>query len=680
MVLNSIVIGIILYLGFKIIGNGFKQLFSLNDSFLDTIVGFIVYFGIVQCLVYILNICNISSKLCAILFMGILILLICISLSKIKSLINKNTLFIILITIVISIVLTLRSGNYTVGSTSDSVFYMSMVNENAFSSVWTPLSYYKGALLHHFNGYYDFQSFYHFFAYIIKFYAQIFNEISYVPIYIYSALYLLIATSIDTLSQLFILVFKKNKWVAIIGLLLVICFNDTSWHLLYGYFGHSWRTLILSITFITIYKYLKTNDNKYLILLFLCTNTLIAVMSSALFVNVFIFISLFIIIFAYRNKNSILKCWICFLPTFIYLVTFIISQYYLSNFYYLLAIILFIILGLLILLLANFDNKIKTILSSCLIVICFIAMSLYGLFGHPKFGYSYFFGYYNNELSVPYFGYYNISLIITNILWQVGSIVFLIKNKLLLKTDIFKFLAIIIILFINPFVSPFIMSFLTSTVIYRSYEILINYYTCFLMASGIVYLIEYISKNKKIKQFLYVIIALIMFYPILTNFNNNPFYYDLDEKIDFTYRIPQAELEADLQVAKIANDSYERIKVVSQAPYTKGLVKNIELLYDINYTRSFCKSCNVLEESINAPSALHNLFMLRDYADQQIYSDTIDWDNACAVQYDSNYKILLLSKGQTKLKEDYYDEIWHDMRACNDVIYEGESYVVMEYR
>ena len=77
---------------------------------------------------------------------------------------------------------------------------------------------------------------------------------------------------------------------------------------------------------------------------------------------------------------------------------------------------------------------------------------------------------------------------------------------------------------------------------------------------------------------------------------------------------------------------------------------------------------------------MHNLFMIRDFADQAIYAEPIDWDNACSIEFESNYKILLLDRGQTKLKDGVYVEIWQDMRACNETVYEGDDFVVLQWR
>lgn len=682
MAINGFLIGICLFFIFKLIGYGFNLTIFKNNWLVNGFLGVSIYFGILQFSVYVTNLLKIPTKFVSLFYFFVLLVLVCFCFYRFFKNdihLNKSSGIVTVLTIILTFLLVIRSGSFTIGSTSDSAFYMSMVNENAFTTSWQPFAYYSGTPLIRFNPYYDYQFFYHFFSCIEKFYAQFFNEISYVPIYVWSALTCYIALMIDSALYLFTKVFKINKVVAFLGLMLLVTFNTASWHLLYGYFGHSWRVGLLSILVIAFYLYLKTDERKWLVLISLSSSALISVMSSALFVNGFILIAFILVILANREKFDWYDL-IVFLPTYLYLIVYVLDSSYLS--YKLIPVFLgaFVMLSFVYYLLFKITVGGRRKIAFGFVGLLFVLMTAYGLIAKPQFSYSYFFGNYNNELSVPYFGFNNISLIITNVLWISGAIgaLYLYRNKM--GSQFVDFILISVVLFINPLVIGFVTQFLTKVVYYRYLETFINYYSVFFFAFGIHGLFTQFIKSTYVCNSLTIGGSLLLVLPSFTNYNNNPFYYDLDEPIDYTYRVPVSELEADLVLQEKASESPLRLNIVAQSQFTKAIVRNVRLIYDVNYTRSFCKMCNANGMPTSAPDEMYNLFMMRDFADQPIYQETINWDNACNAQFESNTKLLLIDKGQTKLKDGVYVQIWLDMRACNDVIFENDQFVVLEFR
>lgn len=682
MAINGFLIGIVLIFIFKLIGYGFNLTVFKNNWLVNGFLGVSIYFGILQFSVYVTNLLKIPTKFVSLFYLFVLLVLVFFCFYRIyKNGIhfNKSVGIVTVLTIILTFLLVIRSGSFTIGSTSDSAFYMSMVNENAFTTYWQPFAYYSGFALERFNPYYDYQLFYHFFSCLEKLYAQFFTEVSYVPIYVWSALTCYIALLIDSALYLFTKVFKINKVVAILGLMLLVSFNTASWHLLYGYFGHSWRVGLLSILVIAFYLYLKTDERKWLVLISLSSSALISVMSSALFVNGFILIAFILVILANREKFDWYDL-IVFLPTYLYLIVYVLDSSYLS--YKLIPVFLgaFVILSFVYYLMFKITVGGRRKIAFGFVGLLFVLMTAYGLIAKPQFSYSYFFGNYNNELSVPYFGFNNISLIITNVLWISGAIgaLYLYRNKM--GSQFVDFILISVVLFINPLVIGFVTQFLTKVVYYRYLETFINYYSVFFFAFGIHGLFTQFIKSTYVCNSLTIGGSLLLVLPSFTNYNNNPFYYDLDEPIDYTYRVPVSELEADLVLQEKASESPLRLNIVAQSQFTKAIVRNVRLLYDVNYTRSFCKMCNANGMPTSAPDEMYNLFMMRDFADQPIYQETINWDNACNAQFESNTKLLLIDKGQTKLKDGVYVQIWLDMRACNDVIFENDQFVVLEFR
>lgn len=677
MAINALLIGIILYLMFKSIGYAFNATF-LNDKLIaNSILGFILYFGFMQFFVYFTTFLHVPSKYMTLIYLGILGLLLIGSFLKYRFKLNFQTIFTIIFTLVVTYLLVIRSGNYTLGETSDSVFYMSMVNENAFKAAWTPMAYYSGIEYVTFNPVYDFQSLYHFFAYLVKLYSQFFTEISYAPVYVYTGLSLIIAITIDTALSLFFAFYQKNKLGSLIGLFLLVTFNATSWVTLYGYIGVSWKMIVISIEVFAIYRYFYTNNNRYLILLFLGSNALIACLSSALFINGFIMIAFLLAVLMSDKKNHL--CFLTMFPTYLYLVTYFSNYKFTPIVYPLLVGLFFVIYGCFIL----FDKLslvIKQRIIYAVIILCVCLMIPFTFHKNIPFGLMSFFGKYSNEMGVPVFAFHKLSYAITNIIWIIGALSYYLFNIKTINKSFQSFNLIYIVLFVNPFTVSFLSKIFTLMVHYRCFDVVLNFYTLMAAGCGLALLFNKSKANIYFESVVTGCVCVVLCYPMFVNFNDSPYSNELIEPIDSTYRIPVAELEADLQVAQIAHNSEIRINTIAQTAYTKAIVRNIRLLYDVNYTRSFCKTCNALEGEVHAPSELHNLFMERDFADQPIFTDPINWDNACNLLFEKDYKLMILNKEQTKLKDSIYVQIWLDMRACNNPVYENDQYVVMRYR
>lgn len=685
MAIISALIALTLYLVLLVIGKGVAVRFRLSKWFDSPLTAFLIWLGMLQIFTYLTNALCIPTSICAVLFF---VLLACLflgfGLTGVRNLRLKDGA-IVAVAIAFTVVILLVGTQYSLGSTSDSAFYMSMVNENAFNHHWMPYIYYVGEPLSKMDPLYDYQAFYHLFAYIIKFYAQIFSEISYAPVYVWCAQALYLLLFADFVTRLFDAFRRKSLLAAIIGLLFILAWNSTSWYLVYGYFGHSWRTLGITMMILCLLKGLKENSDKYFVLLGLFASAEIGLMSSALFVNVFFYVALWITLLL-RNEPKLIKLsYFSFITTYFYLIVYFVESFYWSDwikFGIVIALLIVYLVGYVVvcLLFKLLKDNVNRFGKTALVVL-FISFVGFGLFGNSQYGMDFFFATFTNQLSVPYFNFDTVTELVCNGLWIIASVgVFLLCRPIMKRSFLVLFYIVLITLFINPLVTPFVTTFLTSLVYYRSFELIFNFLFCFLLGFGMAYLIDNFKSSKIVKSIAIGLTACGLCFVIRSRFQNNPFYYDLDEPIDPVFRIPVSELEAELAVAQIAHNSPVRLNTVSQAPFTKAIVRNINLLYGVNHTRSFCRLCNVNEYTVHAPSLMHNLFMIRDYADQAIYAEPIDWDNACAIEFESNYKILLLDRGQTKLKDGVYVEIWQDMRACNETVYEGDDFVVLQWR
>lgn len=686
MAIISTCIAIILYLLFYLSSHGVSNRFHTVNRFDLPVTIFLLWLGILQMVTYLTNALKIPSSICAVVYIGLFVVIVLyfVRIKWIK--LTKADGITILITIIITLLLLYRSSYYSLGSTSDSAFYMSMVNENAFNHHWQPFMYYVGQPLLKMDPLYDYQAFYHLFAYILKFYAQVFSEASYAPVYVWCAQALYLLLFVDTILRIGHWIWEKNRLVAIFGVAFILCWNTTTWHFVYGYFGHSWRTLAITMMILAFGYGLKSKRWIYFVFFSIFSSALIGLMSSGLFVNIFLFVAIWFGLII-RKEHRLLKwSYLAFFPTYCYLIVYFVESVYWTDwikFTMIIAALVLFAIGYLVLSLLCRMVK-PTLLRNTailMVIVLFSGFFIYGLFGQSTYGFDFFFSPFTNQMSVPYFYFGSLEQIICNVIWIIGAVGFIIKNQQRLKQSTFALVfVVLVVLFINPLVTPFVTQFLTSLVYYRCFELIFNFFFCFALADGLVYCIEKTLKHKLFRQGVLIFTMVGLGFVILTRANDNPFQTDLDEPIDPIYRILTSELEADLALAQIANASAIRINVVSQAPFTKSIVRNINLLYGINTTRSFCTLCNINEAPVHQPSAMHNLFMLRDFADQAIYDEPIDWDNACSIEFEGDYKVLLLDRDQTKLKDGIYVEIWQDMRACNETIYEGEDYVVLKWR
>ena len=94
--------------------------------------------------------------------------------------------------------------------------------------------------------------------------------------------------------------------------------------------------------------------------------------------------------------------------------------------------------------------------------------------------------------------------------------------------------------------------------------------------------------------------------------------------------------------------------------------------------RTFCYYCEPEYNSRNGEAPIFNIFLPRDYADQQLYAESPRYDQACDLLFERNFKYLLLRKDQVKEKDGIIVPIYHDLRACYSVIGENDEYVLMK--
>lgn len=675
LVLVSVFVSILLYIIFKLFGNAIKQKFNLFSLYPDALLGGSFYFAAIMVLCAPLTIFKVSTTICTLLYCFVLFAMLLYGIFHYKQLKWKSFLIIIPVVLIVGLLL-YRSSFYSLGSTSDSVFYLSMVNENAFSPFWIPLEYYTGTPVDYnlniFQPQYDFQAFYHLFSYIIKIVAQFIDVVSYSPVFVWSALSLFLLLMTDSILSIFTHLYTKNKLLSFFFILFAVVFSSSCWNLLYAYMGNSWRMLFITLAMMAIYAFVKDEDIKDIVVLAIASGGLIASTSSAIFINTFIIVSLMVYVLVKKlDVKYLLATYLSFSWTGLFAFCYF---YCISRKLAVIFSMAYVIVSLFVLIFTKFKENIRTWITYACVGLFIVAICCASFLIVKDYTLMDFFKRNVNEMTINYFVFDDLYTVLINSIWIICLIVLGYTYRKNLKSNNYvTYLLVTIILFLNPISAKVWMQFIAGAVFYRSYEIFFNYFNFIFFAYG-AYLL-----TTKIKIMMPVMIICTSI-GIYGNYNDNPYTFDLDTAINPIYRIPENELEADLALEALVKKDGYRVRTISQAPFTKGFVNNINLSFGISKTREFCRTCNVLEGPVEELSPIYNIFFLRDYADQMIFSVPADYDSACDLLFERNFKYLLLDKEQTRKENGVYVPVFHCLRACNDVVFENDRFVVMVNR
>ena len=666
MIILSFGIASVLYLIFLVFGNKFNT----SQLIASSVIGCAVYFCYIQIATFFLTVLSIPLSIATIILVLPLIFMLGYGLYHIH--LHQTDILIFMVLTIVIIGLTIRATGYTIGSTSDSVFYISMVNENAFARTWTSLDYYTGSpILTYYQPTYDFQGFYHLFSALEKLSAQIVSAPSYYPVYIWGAQILFQYLFFDSLIRI-------GKWlyhhhglvVTILFSGLILMNNLTCWQTLYAYIGNSWRILFISLSMYGVYRILGKNQGKDgFWCLALGLGATVAVTSSGLFINSFIFVALLcVMIYQNRSTAELLKVWWSYGITYLFLIAYIWSSYGSIS---LVGVAGYLFVTLMIIGFKRLPFKYQKIASTAVVGIMITFTYGYGLIVNNQM--MQFFESLENEMGVSYFALDNVKGILTVLMWLIPAI-FFVKTKIKTRSFLW-FFGLLIVLFINPFSYGFYTKWLTQTVHYRCYEMVFNGLTMGLLAISWKDFLDQIFRKAS-----FAVLAGIMVIPLcITGVNaiENPYIADLQYTVDPVYRIDTNEMEMDLLLAEEVKNS-GRVRVVSQGLFTKAAVNNISLSFGNVTVRTFCYYCEPEYNSRNGEAPIFNIFLPRDFADQQLYAEAPRYDEACDLLFERNFKYLLLRKDQVKEKDGVIVPIYHDLRACYSVIGENDVYVLME--
>lgn len=658
-----------------ITGRLISQLFfksNNHNTFLG--VGFFAFLGILQPIIYVFSLFGLPTKfmLISLLIVPLIILFLCFYL-KVNLYPSKNDMIASLIGLLIIIIGLIRIQTYTLGETYlDSTFYLSMVNENSIKTVYGRMDFYSG-IVQEVDFTYDFASFYALFSMLLKLVRNLnISESLQTPIYFYSStiVYLyFFGITIYTISKRFLDEYIYKILFIIISSFLFFKYYNYA----LAFIGNSYRTISVSYILMFIYDFFENNENKILFLVGLLCSGLIAVSSSGGFMSLFILTSLIIyLIFKNYERKTITTSLYALIPTLLFLNIVIL------NINKLIGILLFIFI-----IIYYFFNRFiperyinnwyllhKTIVISLFII---MIVSSYFIQKNSIYPYSFFFNDHSAyDMVHDYFSIYHKNVFYpTLVVWAFLFLYFFTKQR---QKDFKIFLIIIIVLFLNPFVTPFIIKFLTNFVFYRAFEIIFNLTTVAIFISALNNL------NNKTIKYLLCIISILIVIPFSYKQFTNTYANSMIPSEDYNsyYRITNVEVDLYLNVQELLKNENDRVKVLSQIPSTKAYINNIELLYSVFDTRTSDHYADIKQD---APNELINIFFLREYIGQEIYSTPPKYElmNNLLLEYDVEY--LIMSKDQMiENEEGNFMPLYLNIRAIADVIYENDKYVFMKIR
>lgn len=172
------------------------------------------------------------------------------------------------------------------------------------------------------------------------------------------------------------------------------------------------------------------------------------------------------------------------------------------------------------------------------------------------------------------FNYKEVFPLTLNLVFFSALIFFVFRDQ----SDFKKYLIIVIALFINPLSAYFLSDILASVVYYRSFEVVFNATSYFIVLS---YLMEHSMLRNKLKvQFVLPLVA--VFFTIIAAFQVYHVSFIPSDNFNGLYRIEETKIDMlNILNTKMILEKYESAKVVSQIEEVRAYVPNVIHLFQM---------------------------------------------------------------------------------------------------
>ncbi|WP_370778039.1 hypothetical protein [Holdemania massiliensis] len=687
----SIILSLFLMFDSYLLGKSVCKLFKWdNEYFPLTTIGFLIILGAFQLFIFIFVKFQITVYLLILIQYVLLLMPLFIAWKvKIQILPTKKEFFWIVGGFIVVVIFCLLMEKQTLGETAfDSNFYLSMVIENSSSTSLGKINGYTGNI-GEISSLHSYQGFYYFHSLLLKNIRNIIHldSVPLTPIYLWTTAIMYFYMLSDILFHSIHFFLEKKKWFPkLVGLLFALVYFTNYFNISFNFYGNTWKTLNIACNMLVIYDFIKFGNRKGLLLLIFLNSSLISFSSSGFFIATFIQVSFFFYLIWKKERDY--RIYFEFLITCLALLIFAMIYFADTSFYLSIAIFIFYCIAAVLICIAKKfnENHWNVILQGfkifffviviALIIISYLVHNSMFTGGDARFnGYSFFFRLNSlGDMTLNYFQALNrIDIIRNSLLWLVIAIGCLLNSN---ERTYKFFLLLIIILFVNPLVTPAAVKYMTNIVYSRCFEIFINpfclilFFKCF---------IGWFDNRKIVENVLLFIVGICTTGNIL--YNVTTYYSNLlipSKDYNPIYRITndQWQLYVNL-IEEIKISKLERPIILNQDIGVKAYVNNISVLIDANTARS-APAYSDLE--IDAPSEWLNIFYVRDYYGQHVWNQEPDYSKICEAIIESNCDYVIMDKDVVISKEDLFLPLWFDARACCDVIYENDKFVLLKVR
>ena len=468
---------------------GYGTLLKKGNIIYKFSIGFFVFIGLFYSLTSLISLFKIKIFF-AILYMFILqiigYILLVMNRHKVDCKVN-NWIFGLVYFIIVFTFFSYYTFNIEL---NDGTFYTSIVNEVQYNNYFGYVDYTTGALTSSINSQYDFSTYNFMWGILLKlqniltillfgssklnYFWFIWGSFTISCIAIYG-LYSELINNFNIkhfFNKVFLLVFP------------ILFLSSQHYSITHSTMGGNLRDIILAYYLYNLYKFIKEENYRDIILSTLLAQSMISTSSSGIFIIVVVDIIVFVYLILKRPINFYKYIGILAIP---------VAQFALM--FYGIIILIPIVLFYLLLYVYHINSEktklrmikiSKLLLISLLIVVVILNALLKGNMNHI---FPYIYNHSNTDYIVNIFGGSLVDNVIMIIFW--GLIVF---NLFALKSKKIKFFIISFFVIYNPFTYLTLAKFLTGVVHARLFSILINYFFLFVLVNNILVYIDDLKK------------------------------------------------------------------------------------------------------------------------------------------------------------------------------------------
>lgn len=557
--------------------------------------------------------------------------------------------------------------------TFDSAFYLSHVIEGSSAPVFGSVYYETGLYTGTLSSMYDFQSFYHVYSFFLMAAKWIYKAFHLgapvvTHLYIWSStlyFYVLLYCFTETVGQTLEI---KHSWILLcVKIFLLGIIGNFYWNNSLAFYGNTYRQLISSVLILTIFEMMKTQNYSFhsFLLLSMVSCAMFSVSSSALFICFVVFFSFICILFYEEFEYRGCKYLLILIPMILFGLIYCRLTY---GTVVLPALIIFLFAVFCFMfdflfssdVKAVFLNLLKKLMMALPLLLSVISVCLW--LQHEFNVFLFFEKYSTMDMVWDYFRLDEPIYILLNCIYCLGIVLLVIQRK---KYAFSNYLFYAIASFINPVNIIIVRKFLAYIVFYRSYEAVLNYFTCVLLVVLVLKLFE----NRKVLCCTFAFVFGIVSFVQAKSYYHH--FYQPSEQFNRLYKVDELELDMIQVFSELVSYEEERVSVVSQMDSLKGFVPKVVLAFSMRDVGLY--SVNVTENQ------LLKIFYPRMHAGQIMFDEEPDFKCACDELIEKRVDYVIIDRNQVYLDNGKYEHLYYLVRDCADLEYQNDRYALFRF-